>query len=240
MQTHLTTLSKRFVSLAFGVLFSISVMPALADEAAGSLKAAEEIVTEAAFTVEKMRNSSEFSAYVKGYMKKAKAVLVFPEIIKGGFFIGGEGGSGVLLARADDGTWSYPSFFGMGAASFGLQFGAQTSELMLLVMTGKGLEAILENNVKIGGDISGAVGPYGAGAEASTTANLNADVIAYSVAQGAFIGVSIEGAAIFPREKLDHAFYGTADANARSIVIEGKFANAKADAVRSELDAYPR
>ncbi len=226
-------------ALTFAAALSMAQTPVMADEASEDLKDAKEIVTEAAFTVETMRNHSEFASYVKGYMKKAKAVVVFPEIIKGGFFVGGEGGSGVLLAKADDGRWSYPTFVGMGAASFGLQFGAQRSELMLIVMTGKGMEAILDDKVTIGGEINGAVGPYGAGAEASTTANLNADVIAYSVSEGAFIGVSIEGAAVFPREKLNAAFYGTNDASPKSVVIDGKFANADADGLREALMRYP-
>ncbi len=213
--------------------------PAYADDAADNLKTANEIVSKAVFTAEKMRNHKEFASYVKGYMKKAKGVVIFPQILKGGFFLGGEGGSGVLLAKAEDGRWSYPTFVGMGAASFGLQIGAQSSELMLIVLTGKGLEAILDDKVTIGGEINGAVGPYGAGAEASTTANLNADVIAYSVAQGVFIGVSIEGAAVFPREKLNAAFYGTNDASPKSVVVDGKFANAAADPLREELAKYP-
>ena len=222
-------------AMAFGI-----AAPATADDAADNLKTANELVSEAVFTAEKMRNHKEFSAYVKGYMKKAKGVVLFPQILKGGFFLGGEGGSGVLLAKADDGRWSYPTFVGMGAASFGLQIGAQSSELMLIVLTGKGLEAILDDKVTIGGEINGAVGPYGAGAEASTTANLNADVIAYSVSQGAFIGVSIEGAAVFPREKLNAAFYGTNDASPKSVVVDGKFANSAADPLREELARYPQ
>lgn len=210
-----------------------------ADETAENMKTAKEIVSEAVFTAEKMRNHKEFASYVKGYMKKAKGVVIFPEIIKGGFFLGGEGGSGVLLAKADDGRWSYPTFVGMGSASFGLQIGAQASELMLIVLTGKGLEAILDDKVTIGGEINGAIGPYGAGAEASTTANLNADVIAYSITKGAFIGVSIEGAAVFPRESLNAAFYGTNDASPKSVVVDGKFANSVADPLRDELARYP-
>ena len=221
-------------AMAFGI-----AAPASADEAAENLQTANELVARAVFTAEKMRKHEEFSAYVKGYMKKAKGVVLFPQILKGGFFVGGEGGSGVLLAKADDGRWSYPTFVGMGAASFGLQFGAQASELMLIVLTGKGLEAILDDKVTIGGEINGAVGPYGAGAEASTTANLNADVIAYSVSKGVFIGVSIEGAAVFPREKLNAAFYGTNDASPKSVVVDGKFANSAADPLRAELAQYP-
>lgn len=214
--------------------------PATADDAADNLKTANELVAKAVYTAEKMRNHKEFSSYVKGYMKKAKGVVLFPQILKGGFFLGGEGGSGVLLAKAEDGRWSYPTFVGMGAASFGLQIGAQSSELMLIVLTGKGLEAILDDKVTIGGEINGAVGPYGAGAEASTTANLNTDVIAYSVAKGVFIGVSIEGAAVFPREQLNAAFYGTNDASPKSVVVDGKFANSAADPLREELARYPQ
>lgn len=219
--------------LTFGV-----VAPAAADEAADNLKTAKEIVSKAVFTAEKMRNHKDFGSYVRGYMKKAKGVVIYPALLKGGFFLGGEGGSGVLLAKAEDGRWSYPSFVGMGSASFGLQIGAQTSELMLIILTGKGLEAILDDKVTIGGEINGAVGPYGAGAEASTTANLNTDVIAYSVAKGVFIGVSIEGAAVFPREALNAAFYGTNDASPKSVVVDGKFANAEADPLRDELAKY--
>lgn len=231
---HFAAAAVMTAALGFGL-----TAPAHADEAADNLKNANEIVSKAVFTAEKMRNHKEFGAYVKGYMKKAKGVVVFPQILKGGFFVGGEGGSGVLLAKAEDGRWSYPSFVGMGSASFGLQVGAQASELMLIVLTGEGLEAILDDKVTIGGEINGAVGPYGAGAEASTTANLNADVIAYSVSKGVFIGVSIEGAAVFPRESLNAAFYGTNDASPKSVVVDGKFANPAADRLREELGKYP-
>lgn len=240
MMIELTGLKRAVAAAVVTAALAIGFgAPAYADDAADNLKTANEIVSKAVFTAEKMRNHKEFASYVKGYMKKAKGVVIFPQILKGGFFLGGEGGSGVLLAKAEDGRWSYPTFVGMGAASFGLQIGAQSSELMLIVLTGKGLEAILDDKVTIGGEINGAVGPYGAGAEASTTANLNADVIAYSVAQGVFIGVSIEGAAVFPREKLNAAFYGTNDASPKSVVVDGKFANAAADPLREELAKYP-
>lgn len=240
MNFELSGLKKTAAAVAMTALLAFGGgAPALADEAADNLKTANEIVAKAVFTAEKMRNHKDFASYVRGYMKKAKGVVIYPQILKGGFFLGGEGGSGVLLAKAEDGRWSYPSFVGMGSASFGLQIGAQSSELMLIILTGKGLEAILDDKVTIGGEINGAVGPYGAGAEASTTANMNADVIAYSVAKGVFIGVSIEGAAVFPREALNAAFYGTNDASPKSVVVDGKFANAAADPLREALAKYP-
>lgn len=214
--------------------------PAFGDEVAEAKKDAEEIVSKAVFTVDKLATHPDVGKWVRKYMADAKAVLIFPQVLKGGFIVGGEGGTGVLLARASNGEWSYPGFFSMGAGSVGLQIGAQKSELMLLVMTGKGLSAILDSKVKIGGDISGAAGPYGAGAEASTTANMNADILSYSAAEGAFIGASVEGAIIWERKLLGESYYGDGSATAKAAVIDGQFANSHADPLRERLAEFPR
>jgi len=214
--------------------------PAYGDEVAEAKKDAEEIVSEAVFTVQKLASHPDVGKWVRKYMADAKAVLVFPQVLKGGFIVGGEGGTGVLLAKAGNGEWSYPGFYSMGAGSVGLQIGAQKSELILLIMTGKGLSAILDSKVKVGGDISGAVGPYGAGAEASTTTNLNADVLSYSAAEGAFIGASVEGAYIWERKLLGEAYYENGSATAVGAVIEGKFANSHADPLREKLASFPK
>lgn len=214
--------------------------PVLADEVAEAKKDAEEIVSEAVFTIDKLASHPDVGKWVRQYMADAKAVLVFPQVLKGGFVVGGEGGTGVLLAKAGNGEWSYPGFYSMGAGSVGLQIGAQKSELMLLIMTGKGLSAVLDSRVKVGGDISGAVGPYGAGAEASTTANLNADILSYSAAEGAFIGASIEGAYIWERKLLGESYYGDGSATAKGAVIDGKFANPHANELREKLASFPK
>src|SRR3546814_2885808 len=92
-------------------------------------------------------------------MRRAKAVMIFPSLLKGAFFIGGEGGSGVLLTRDPEGNWSNPAFYTMGTVSFGLQFGGQSSEAILVVMTDAGLKAIMADQVKLGADLSAAAGP---------------------------------------------------------------------------------
>ncbi|WP_259781520.1 lipid-binding SYLF domain-containing protein [Aestuariispira ectoiniformans] len=200
---------------------------------------AQELVDEALYTVKKMSNHERHGEKVKHYMKDAKAVFVVPELLKGAFLVGGEGGSGVLLARADNGEWSYPAFFDMGSGSIGLQIGAQSSELMLIVMTGKGLSAILNNKVKLGGDISAAVGPVGEGLEASTTTNLGADVIAYSTSKGAFIGASVDGAVIWADHEDNMGYYDNTSATPKDIVLNGKYANAHADKLRELLASFP-
>ncbi|MEQ8605127.1 MAG: lipid-binding SYLF domain-containing protein [Marivibrio sp.] len=207
----------------------LAAPPAKADQAD-----AEELVTEAQFTLKKLQKHPDLGPYVKAYLKRAKAVLIVPQLLKGGFIVGGEGGTGVLLARDEQGRWSYPAFYSMGAASFGLQFGGQASEVLLLVMTGSGLQAILEDMVKIGGELDGAAGPYGAGLDASTTTNLNVDILSYSVAQGLYIGVNFEGSVILPRDSLNEAYYGRRLAP-EAIVLQGQAGNPHADLLRDAL-----
>lgn len=219
------------ISALLGLL-SAMAMPSISH--ADDLLNAQEIVTEAAFTVEKMGEQKDFGQYFTQYIKEAKAVVIVPTMLKGGFFVGGEGGSGVVLARATNNDWSYPSFVSVGSASIGFQFGGQRSELILLVMTNRGLQAILEDKVQIGGELNGAVGPYGAGTEASTTTNLDVDVLSYSVASGAFLGVGIEGTAIVPRESYNSAYYRT-NVTPYDIIYNGAVGNPHADTLRATL-----
>jgi len=220
---------KSILSLFLLIGLAIPLQPAVADRLD-----AEELVVESEITVRRMWDHPEFAPYVRQYMREAKAVIIVPTMLKGGFLIGGEGGSGVLMARGQSNQWSYPSFVSLGSASIGLQIGGQTSEMLLLIMTGQGLEAVLNDQVQIGGELSGAVGPYGAGTEASTTTNLDVDIIAYSISQGVFVGVNVEGTAIIPRESLIRDYYGH-PATPRQVVIEGTVGDSHADQLRSTM-----
>lgn len=221
-----------FVRLCLSLVFAIclGVPPAFAD-------AVEQqgIVDKARVTVQGFAQDQEVGPTVRNLMKSAKAVVIFPGILKGAFFVGAEGGSGVLLAKGEGDRWSYPAFYTMGGASFGLQFGGQSSEVMLLIMTSKGVNSVLNNEVKLGGDVSVAVGPIGIGAEASTTTNLRADIYSFSRNAGAYFGASIEGAVIHPRRSWNHDYYGSTSASPKSIVLEGKYFNPQADKLRETL-----
>ncbi|MDP7604896.1 MAG: lipid-binding SYLF domain-containing protein, partial [Alphaproteobacteria bacterium] len=106
--------------------------------------------------------------------------------------------------------WSAPAFFNMGAGSIGLQIGAQASEVVLLMMTDRALDAVLHNRVKLGAELSAAAGPRGVGREAATTTNLRDDVYSYSRNKGLFAGASVEGAVIQPDDDANQAYYGKA------------------------------
>jgi len=159
-------------------------------------------------------------ADMRRLLARSRAVIVFPQILKAGFIVGGEGGSGVLLARdPKTGAWTAPAFFTLGAASVGLQIGAEATEVMLLIMNDRALGAMIDNQVKLGADASIAAGPIGKGVEASTTTALNRDIYSFARSRGLFGGVSLEGAVVKSRDDLNQRYYGKAF-SARQITIQ--------------------
>lgn len=210
----------------------------LAAQPASAATEAEELVVKAELTVEDMSKNEDFGQYVRKYMKNAKGVLIVPNMIKGAFIFGGEGGSGVLLVKQGDGTWSYPAFYTLGGVSWGLQVGGSSSEVMMLLMTDRGVESMVENKkLKVGADLGVAMGPVGGGAEAGATLG-SADVLVWSLSKGAYIGISLEGSIVEPRESLNEEYYGTA-VGTGPIVQEAKYSNPQADSLRNALANMP-
>jgi len=137
-------------------------------------------------------------------VNQARGIFIVPQMLRGGFIVGGSGGRGILLAQDGlSGKWSSPAFYSMGSVSLGFQIGADASELILLIMTDRGLNALLSTDYKIGADVSVAAGPVGGSAKAQT-----ADILAFGRSQGVFGGVSIEGAAISPLDDWNRVYYG--------------------------------
>jgi lipid-binding SYLF domain-containing protein len=171
---------------------------------------------------------------LKSTLSRAKAVLIIPSLLKAGFIVGGEGGSGVLLTRGTSGDWSAPAFYTLASGSVGLQIGAQDAEVLLTVMTDKGLHQVIQNQFKLGADASIAIGPKGGGVEASTTLNMGADIYAFSKTRGVFAGGSFEGSWIKAREEWNKLYYGQA-LSVQDIIQHGKASNPGADQLRQAL-----
>jgi len=202
---------------------------------ARALSEQQELIDKSVITIEKMSARDDIKDHVRKYLREARGVFVIPALIKGAFIIGGEGGTGVLMAKGGGNQWSYPAFYTMGAVSFGLQAGGQVSETILIIMTAKGLTSILDNKVKLGGDLSAAVGPYGVGVEGSTTTAVGADIITYSIGKGAFLGGSVEGAVIEHRDAMNYEYYNDTTATPKAILLDGKFNNPQADRIRQVM-----
>ena len=167
--------------------------------------------------------------WFRNNMQNAKGILILPKQFKGGWIIGGSGGSGVLLTKSSGNVWSDPAFYTMGSGTIGLQFGGEVSEIILMVNTQKGIDALLTSSFKLGGDASVAAGPVGTGAKAQT-----ADILAFSRTKGAYIGANLEGAVIKVREKFNTEYYGK-PASPREILIEHTATNPHADKLRNSV-----
>jgi lipid-binding SYLF domain-containing protein len=140
-----------------------------------------------------------------GYIKKSKAILIFPEIYEGSLLFGAKGGNGLLLIRKN-GSWTGPFFYTIGGLSVGLQFGLKSGKVVMTIMSLRGLKSILGERVKFGVDIDAAVMNEGIGYSAESTLRL-ADIFSFSDNKGLFLGGSFEGTYLQPRNDLNFSLY---------------------------------
>lgn len=218
-----------------GLLFVVLVTVALlAPPSVYAASDQQDSVDHAIGTLQDLRHDKEFGTAL-GLMKRARAVAIVPRLFKAGFFVGGEGGTALLMARGAKG-WSDPAFYIMGSASFGLQIGAQQSELILFVMSERALQAFMRNSFKIGAEAGIAVATLGTSAEAATTTNLHADIIAWASSSGAYAGITLNGTVIEPRDSYNQAYYGRV-VKPRDIVLRRAVHNAAADGLVRALNS---
>ena len=195
------------------------------------------LVDRAKLTAQSMLQDQEMGA-MRQVMKRAKGVLIVPSLVKAGFVVGGEGGDGVLLARNPDGSWSNPAFCLLLAGSVGLQIGVQEAEVVFVIMTDKAMNAMLRNEVKLGGDVGIAVGPVGIGYEASSAfATTGVDIYAFTRAKGLFAGGALEGSVIRPRRSYNAQFYGN-EASSQQILQGQSAPTAGANELRETLSLF--
>ena len=169
--------------------------------------------------------------WMRDHLKDAKGVLIYPQVLKAGFIFGGSGGTGVLLSRdGKTGEWSNPAFYTMGSASIGLQIGGESAEVVLLVMSQKGMDSLLTSKFKLGGDASVALGPVGGGAQSDITT----DFLSFSRSQGLYAGVNLDGSYLSVRDSLNRAYYGK-EVSPIDIIVRHSVSNRGAIPLREEL-----
>ncbi|HUN39029.1 MAG TPA: YSC84-related protein [Acetobacteraceae bacterium] len=192
------------------------------------------LVDSATLSMQEMMTASQDSQVE---LTRARAVVICPRIFKAGFFFGGSGGDCVLVARAGNGTWSYPVFYTIGSGSFGLQIGIEDSSLVMMIMTQRGLNAVLDSQFKLGADASIAIATIGGGVGGATTAAVGADIVAFSESRGLFGGISLEGSIMSTLSTWIAAYYGQ-PFSARQVVIQMLGTNPGANPLREVLTRY--
>lgn len=141
---------------------------------------------------------------------KARAIIIFPTMIKGGFMFAARYGRGVVAARSPKtGEWSPPSFMTTVGGSFGLQIGAEAVDLILLVMSQRGIDGLLQDKFTLGGDVAIAAGPVGRHAEASADIMMQGEIYSYSRSKGVFAGMSLDGTIIATDNQSIEVYYGS-------------------------------
>lgn len=193
----------------------------------------QQLVDRATLAAQQMLNDRDGrdAQYV---LKRARAVMICPQVFKAGFLLGGQGGSCVLVARDGAGSWSAPAFYGLGGGSIGFQAGIQDAEVMLLIMSDRGLNAVMDSQFKLGADASATFVDLGGGIEGATTAALSADIVGFTRARGLYAGVSLSGSLMSSKSDWNQAYYGRPVA-AQQIVLGMEATNPAADPLRQVL-----
>ncbi|WP_298225472.1 lipid-binding SYLF domain-containing protein [Acidocella sp.] len=203
--------------------------PALADTP-------QHLVDSSTLALEDMMSGAQ-GGQVQQFLRKARAVVICPNVFRAGFIFGGEGGGCVMSARTAGGGWSNPALYSMGAGSIGLQAGIQTAEVMMIIMTNGGLNALLNSQFKFGADAGVTFATLGAGVSGAMSTALDADIIGFSKTQGLYGGVSLSGSVLSNNAEAEQEYYGQ-QLDARQIVIDGQGNNPGANPLRMTLQKY--
>jgi lipid-binding SYLF domain-containing protein len=181
------------------------------------------LVTEAKLTLAGFLSDPNMN-WLQRNLGEAKAVLIAPSIARAGFILGGSGGRAVAVARDPaTGKWVGPAFYTVATASLGFQAGIAVSEMVTLVMTDKGLNSLMADSFKLGGDASIAAGPVGAGARSDITA----DLVAFSRAKGVYAGINFDGTIVSTSDEWNKIYYGKST-NAVDILMRKSVQNRQA------------
>ena len=152
-------------------------------------------------------------------LSRAYAVAVIPNVVKAAFGLGARRGKGILVVRQDDNSWSNPAFITLTGGSFGWQIGAQSTDIILVFKTRKGVDGISNGKLTLGADASVAAGPVGRHTGIATDVMFQAEVVSYSRSRGLFAGVALEGAGVTMDRKANAAFYSSSGMTPEKIFV---------------------
>jgi len=169
------------------------------------------------------------SAIPDKLLDEARAIVVVPDSIKAGLVIGGRRGHGLMSVKNPDGTWSNPSFVSLTGGSIGFQAGVQSSDIVLVFRSDRGLESIVNGKFTLGADAGVAAGPLGRNASTATDGELKAEIWSWSRARGLFAGVALDGAVLAIDDRANEAVYGR-DTTPR-MIFEGRLSAQPSSAV---------
>ena len=196
----------------------------------------QQLVDRATLTAQDMLNNRD-GKDAQGVLRRARAVMICPQVFRAGFLFGGQGGSCVLEARDGGGSWSSPAFYGLGGGSIGFQAGVEDAQVMLFIMSDRGLKAVMDSQFKLGADAAATFVDLGGGVEGATTAALRADIVGFTRARGLYAGITLGGSLMSQKSGWNQAYYGR-PVGPQQILISMEATNPAADALRAVLTRF--
>ena len=225
-----------FRAMIGGVLLAaLSAMPAALPALAQQEQQA--LVDRATLAVQEIMSGGDRPQDAQDFLRRARGVMVCPRVFRASFILGGEGGTCVLVGRDGGGSWSSPAFYQIGSGSIGLQAGIQDATVVMMVMTDRGLNALMDSQFKVGAEASLTLATIGAGIQGGTTSAAGADIVALARSRGLFAGMSLQGTILSYLPDYARAYYGR-EAGARQIVLAMEAHNPGSDPLRAMLMRY--
>ena len=215
-----------------GVVLAAAASLALFAPAAQAQSEQQKLVADAEKVLSNFLRDPDMG-WLQQNIRRSKALIIAPEILKAGFIFGGSGGSALVVARdPGSGKWVGPAFYVLATGSVGFQAGISVSEGVTMVMTDKGFNSLLATSFKMGGDASVAAGPVGAGAKS----DIVADLITFNRAKGVYGGLNFDGTVVTAADDWNQAYYGK-KVLPPDILVRGSVSNKGADKLLSEVTA---
>lgn len=196
----------------------------------------EQLVEKSRITFKSMMSDNQYPGLVD-LASRAKAIVIIPNLGKAAFLVGGRMGNAVMLVRDAQNSWSNPAVYTLSGPSIGLQLGVSSSEIVITVMTDRGVNALLDRQVTLGGDAGLAIGELGKGVNAATGIGLKSDMYAFARSEGLYVGVSLEGSVLAPRHTWNRELYG-GNPKPRDIMVS-RSVSSSSPAVSSLIQAMP-
>ena len=202
-----------------GLLLTGVVAPGLAksDQPDQKLQQAEGEVEEAVEVLEKIMSDPDKQIPAE-LLAESEGIAIIPDVYQAGFIFGGRRGTGVMMVRYPDGTWSNPTFVSLTGGSFGLQIGAKSSDVVLVFPSREMVNSVLSKDYRIGGSVSGTAGPVSTAGD-GTTYNKN-KIYTYSRSQGLFGGLTLDGSKLGLKKNRVQYFYGDNAITTRKIFTD--------------------
>jgi lipid-binding SYLF domain-containing protein len=192
------------------------------------------LVDRATLTLQEMMGPADNTGDAKALLRNAKGVMICPRVFRAGVIVGGQFGDCVLAARDGGGSWSSPAFYNLVSGSLGFQAGLQDAQVVMLIMTQKGLNAMLDSQFKFGAEAGVAFATLGRSIEGATTAAVGADIVTIARTRGLFAGITLEGALLSADSDKMRAYFGREMA-ARQVVVAMEAHNPGSDPLRGAL-----